>query len=79
MPTPIETILNAVEWEVLPPDTADERERKYKAGGLPYATHSGKMKIGPVELDCCRLNTGQAVITAESMERFFGWMNGGAE
>ena len=74
MPTPIETMLNAVEWEVLPPDNAAERETKFQETGIPYATHTGKFMIGDIELDCARLNTGQAVITKESFERFFGWL-----
>lgn len=76
MPTPIETMLNAVAWEVLPPDTAAEREKKFRETGIPYATHEGKLMIGDIEFNCAQLNTGQAVITEESMNKILGWMEG---
>jgi hypothetical protein len=45
---------------------------------LPKEVGRGTMKIGDVELEVVHLDNGQRVITAESMERFFGWMNGEA-
>ncbi len=64
MPTPIETALESVDWKELSPDEISTREDAYKAGGLPYATHEGTLKIGEIEIECARLNTGQTVIVA---------------
>lgn len=64
MSTPIEILLDAVELTpcAAPSDISD---------GLLYATHAGVLKIGEVELDVAVLNTGERVLTAESVERFF--------
>ena len=63
--SPVERILDLVEWKPVnpPADTTD---------GLPYATHEGKLWIGSNCLDCVVLNTGQRLITEESLNRFFG-------
>jgi hypothetical protein len=62
MRTPIETMIDGVVAEILPPDTAAEREKEYRETGTPYATHSGVLKIGDLELKVYRLNTGQSII-----------------
>lgn len=42
------------------------------SGDLPYATHSGVLHIFGVDLKVFRLSTGQAIIDADDLERFFG-------
>jgi hypothetical protein len=61
--TPIESLLNNVAWE---------KTNQKPEGDLPYATHSGVLKIGDIELRCYRLSTGQAVFNAEDFEALFG-------
>ncbi len=77
MPTPIETMLDRVDWkptEYLSPDDEPPHD------GLPYETHRGVLKIvDGLELDVVQLNTGQRLILSESMERFMAWLKGGAE
>jgi hypothetical protein len=66
MTTPIEQMMDGLDW--IPVDGAC-------AGGdtdLPYATHSGVLKIGAMELRCYRLNTGMAVFEADDVNKFFG-------
>lgn len=45
---------------------------KPNAEGLPYATHEGVMKIGEIELDVYVLNTGERIISTESLKRLLG-------
>ena len=63
--TPIEHLLDAVEWEVLDTETL-----VYDGA---FATHKGVFRIGETEFLVYQLNTGQRVFDAESVQRFFGW------
>lgn len=64
---PIERMLDTVDWKPIIhrydiiPDT-----------GIPYATHTGVLRIGDIELECVVLNTGERLFTEESLRRFFG-------
>lgn len=62
--TPIDTIFDSVQWTPVPPpaDTSD---------GIPYATHKGVLQIVDLLLDVVVLNTGERLITEESLVRFF--------
>lgn len=62
MKTPIELLMDGVEW------TEHEAQPESE---LPHATHSGVLKIGKIELRVYRLSTGQAIINAEDFERLF--------
>jgi len=77
MPTPIETMLDRVDWkptEYLPP------EGKPSHDGLPYETHHGVLQLfDGFELDVVQLNTGQRLILSESMDRLITWMEDGAK
>jgi hypothetical protein len=64
MKTPLEILLARVDW--LPTGAAGVDE-----DGIPYATHTGILRIAGCELNVARLSTGQAVIEAESLDRFF--------
>lgn len=61
MSTPIERMLDAVEWRVtgVQPD-----------GELPYATHEGILYIGDVALRAYQLSDGQRVIDADDLTEF---------
>ena len=68
MKTPVEVLLDTLEWTPLPgyhtfPDTGED---------LPFATHKGIVKIGSAELVVYQLNTGQRVIDEASLIEFFG-------
>lgn len=66
--SPIDTMLDKVEWKELPlPETETVTD-----DDLPYATHTGILRIGNYELECIVLNTGERLFTAESIARFFG-------
>lgn len=62
MKTPIEILLDGVEW-VENPDENDQDEL--------FATHSGVLKIAGHALRCYRLNDGQTVIDADDMNGLF--------
>ena len=64
MKSPIETLLDQVEWKETPETESVE--------GLPYATHEGVMRVGDFEFKCYQLSNGTRVISKESMEAFFG-------
>ena len=64
MKSPIETLLDQVEWKGMPHSDS--------TGELPYATHEGVMRIGDFDFKCYQLNNGQRVISKESLETFFG-------
>lgn len=61
---PIEILLNQVEWQSV------EQEESH-SDDLPYATHKGVLSIAGFDFRCYQLNTGQRVIDADDMERFF--------
>lgn len=63
--TPIDQIMNAVEWTPVEGQIIED-------DGSPYATHHGMLRIAGFDLKCYQLNTRQRVIDAEDMERFFG-------
>lgn len=67
MSTPIETIFNGVQWEVVPPP-------EHNPEGLPFPTHSGVLDLLGVKVDVYVLNTGERIFSAESLERLFGAM-----
>lgn len=65
--TPIDIMLDNVDWVPI--------DRQYSSIPQPnelYATHGGIMKVGNAELEVFILNNGERVISAESLERFFG-------
>jgi hypothetical protein len=62
--TPIDRLLDGLNWQVLPP-------ARDPLPGTLYATHQGVLKIGGAELKCYTLNNGQRVIDQESLEKFF--------
>lgn len=64
--TPIDAMLNAVEWKQLEGDPPADDD------GLPYATHEGVLTIGNIELKCYQLNDGTRLFDAESVHCFFG-------
>lgn len=64
MKTPIEQMLDAVAWEVVP--------EPHTSGDLLYATHSGVFEIGGMKMRCYRLNDGRAIFNAEDFQEFFG-------
>jgi hypothetical protein len=61
----MDRIFDAVQWK---PCEANDRGDS----DLPFATHTGKLHIGDRVLDVVQLNTGQRLITEESLNRFFG-------
>ena len=64
MKSPIETYFDGLEWQaVAPPDNPE---------GLPYPTHAGSFHIGDCLIECYVLNTGQRIITEQSLNRLFG-------
>lgn len=62
--TPIEQLLNEVEFTPLGSKPNDS--------GLPYATHTGIMKIGEVEIEVSVLNDGRRIISTDAMDKVFG-------
>jgi hypothetical protein len=69
MKTPIELMLDDVEWK------ASERSAPVDSdSGLPYATHEGVLELCGKSVRCYRLNTGQAVFNADDLDflEFFG-------
>lgn len=61
---PIDTLMNAVEWEKVEGKPADD--------GLPYSTHVGVLDLMGAKMRCYRLNDGRAILHADDVEAFFG-------
>ena len=70
MKAPIEQMMDSLDW------TSVESQPQAQAAGLPYVTHAGVLVVGEMRLRCYRLNTGEAVIDADDMHKFFGGMLG---
>lgn len=61
---PIEKLLDGVEWT--------ECEATDAGGTMPYATHTGVLRLGAgLELDVARLSDGRRVITEGSLSKIF--------
>lgn len=68
MKTPIETLLDSVEYtEVVYDDKPDIK--------LPRVTHEGKLKIGEFEFTVYVLSNGQRIIPAHELEAFYSVFN----
>lgn len=63
--TPMSKALESVDWIAVEGASND-------ADDLPFATHTGVLKFGDTTLDVVRLNTGERLITEESLMRAFG-------
>lgn len=61
---PIDIMMDAVDWK--------ETNQKPNKEGIPFATHTGILKIGEITLDVCVLNTGVSIIAQDSLEKMFG-------
>lgn len=70
MSTPLEMMLDGVEWKALPPPDTEDPD------GLPYVTHEGVLHIGEAALDVFQLSNGQRVISEDSMMRWLGGDSG---
>ncbi len=69
MTTPIDALLNAVEWQ----ETGNAEDVAMADDGIPWATHLGVLTIAGVQLRCYRLNTGQAIFDADDVAALFGF------
>jgi hypothetical protein len=65
MKSPIETMLDGVQWMA-------REDQPGATDGTPYATHEGVLEILGHKLRCYRLNTGQTVFNADDVNAFFG-------
>lgn len=63
MTAPISRMLDAVEWEVLPPQEPSD--------GLPVATHAGILTIAGYPFRVFQLSNGQRVFDADDLAQFF--------
>lgn len=70
MPTPIEMILDGLEWVAVEGGDPPKDD-------LPSVTHSGVLQIGDHSLRCYWLSNGQTVFEADDFERFFAQVGGG--
>lgn len=75
MKSPIDRLLDSVEWEELPPLTEQDRKEmdEYAPEELPYSTHRGVLKIGNAEFRVEKLNDGRRIVHPEDLERWFGF------
>jgi hypothetical protein len=62
---PIEVMLDRLQWEEIPFNHNNMDE------SIPYATHSGILKIAQFELKVFQLSNGKRVINADDLEAFF--------
>jgi hypothetical protein len=67
----ISQVLEAVEWEPCEPEASFDGEMRINGECLPYVTHKAKLRIGAAVLDVVQLNTGQRLITQDSLSQFF--------
>jgi hypothetical protein len=67
--TPIEMLLDGVEWKAAEPRTAATLD-----DDIPHATHEGVMDLFGHKLRCYRLSNGKAVFHADDLTEFLtGW------
>ena len=65
----INELLDAIEWTPTNMQGDDS--------GLPWATHTGVLKIGDFEMRVHQLNTGQRVVDAEDLEAWGNFLTKG--
>lgn len=66
MTTPIEMMLDGVQWQEI--DHGAEND----SDGLPFATHEGVLEIAGVKLRCYRLSDGRSIFNADDIAELFG-------
>lgn len=66
MSTPVEKLLDAVEWEPTPVATGEVPA----PAGL-YATHTGTLRIGSFSFRCFQLSDGRRVLHEDDVAWFF--------
>ena len=66
MATPIDTMMDGVDWEEVSDMTPGFHD------GLPYVTHQGDLQIGEISLRCFQLNDGRRIFDTEDIERLLG-------
>jgi hypothetical protein len=64
--TPIEMMMDGVSWRAVDGGSLDPDS------DLPYVTHEGVLEIGGMSMRVYRISTGQAIINADDMRKFFG-------
>jgi hypothetical protein len=62
MATPIETLLEQVDWDEV------NMDKKANPNNLPFATHKGVLEIAGISLRCYRLNDGSAIFDADDIK-----------
>lgn len=67
MTTPIDALLNAVEWK----ETGNAENVAMADDSIPWVTHSGVLTVAGTQLSCYRLNTGQAIFDADDVSALF--------
>lgn len=63
--TPIEKAMSEID---LTPTGAQPNDES-----LPYATHTGIMKIGEIEIEVNVLNDGRRIISEDALTKIFGY------
>lgn len=71
MKTPIEMMLDGVQWVAHTKPDIDNYELPYLPY-LPYVTHSGTLEIMGIILRVYQLSSGKRVIDGDDMKRLFG-------
>jgi hypothetical protein len=64
MSSPIEILLEQVNWELVNTD------KEAHPNNLPFATHKGVLEIAGISLRCYRLNDGRAIFDADDVNTF---------
>ncbi len=77
--TPIDRLLDAIEWRELNPNATWHERIEAELGEVPKATHEGTLDILGCSLRVYQLSDGRRVIAAEDLERFLGVIGGESE
>lgn len=64
--SPIETMLDEVEWKPIP------GAEKVDPGDIPVATMEGILQIGDFSFRCFQLSDGRRILDARDIANFFG-------
>jgi hypothetical protein len=73
MATPIEKMLDGVEWEEVGRD-ADRDDGQ----AIPYMTHKGVLRIGGIDLQCARLSNGKRIFYGDVIDELIACLRDGA-
>ncbi len=74
MKTPVDVMLDAIEWQEISPDGEPARPEN---DGIPIATHQGELDFLGMKIKVFQLEDGRRLLDADDVHRLLGMLESG--